>query len=139
VSWLKKPTAQEILETRLLAQWRRGRLETNLQLLPLELLLRHQCRRLEIEEAARARMALHQAQRPLRKKIRSMIRSGTRRLVQRLSRHRSLQLLRPLLVRNRRWLLVKLLVLLVRCLRLAIHLSRLCRGKRPHSGHCSSN
>ena len=122
VSWLKKRDQQQQQETELLRQWRRSRLQARMENLPLELLLRHQSRRLaEIAEAELEKTGSLPVHRRLRRLIRKKIGSASGWLAKRpfnwLSRRRSLQPLRRSLVQARRRLLLFLLVSVVRILR----------------------
>jgi hypothetical protein len=136
MSWfLRKPNPQARLEKELLRQWRRGRRQTNLSLLPLDLILRVQSLRMAATAAAEPEKTdCLPAQKKLRQRIGEKIWSGSAWLVKRLlkwlSRRRSLHWLRPALIQGRRRLLVSLLAFLLRCLRLAVCLCRLFRGFR---------
>lgn len=120
MSWKLNP--QQLQEAELLRQWRRSQMEVRLQVLPLEFLLRSQCRYLEaIEEDALARTGCLPVHRKLMRLTKKMIRSASAWLVKRpllwLSQRRSLLWLRPALVQGRRRLVCLLLLLLVRALR----------------------
>jgi len=120
--WRRKPDPQKQLEAALLRQWRRRRLEDSLSSLPLELMLRHQSRRLAaIEEDVLAKTGLLPARRRLKRLIAKKLRQTSELLVKRplnwLCRRRCLQPLRRAVVQSRRRLLVKLLEVLVRSLR----------------------
>ncbi len=119
MSWRRKPDPQKELEKALLQQWRRRRLETRLQNLPLEFMLRLQCRRMEaIEEDVLAKTGSLPVRRRLKRLTRNAIGTASRLIVKQplnwLCRRRCLQPLRHRLVQGRRRLLVWMLTLLVR-------------------------
>ena len=102
--------------------WRLGRLQSRLEDLPLELLLRHQFRSMEeIEEANLERTGSLPVLRLLKRRTKKLIWSASKRLALRplrwLSRLRSLQPFRVRLVQARRRLLLGALLLVVRILR----------------------
>ena len=122
MSWLRKPSLQQQKETELLRQWRRGRLLSRLEDLPLEFLLRRELHQLQKkQEDVLAKTGLLPVHRKLRRLTKNTIRSATSWLVKRplrwLSRRRSLQPLRRALVQARRRLLLSLLTAVVRLLR----------------------
>ena len=93
-----------------------------LQVLPLEFLLRSQCRYLEaIEEAEKERTGLLPVHLKLKRRIKRKIWSASAWLVKRplkwLSQRRSLRWWRPALVQARRRLVLLVLLLLVKALR----------------------
>jgi len=137
VSWFR-PTPQEQTEARLLAQWRRGRLQRKLSELPLELFLWLQCRRLKKTRAAGPAKTGSRPDRPQRRSwMPGKIPTGIKCLARQLNPLRCLQ--RPRLVQARRRLLVLLLVLLVRFLRLLLPLPRWFRGIRARCARFSSS
>lgn len=137
MSWLKKPTPQEQLEARLLAMARAARLETWLSNLPLEFLLRHQCRHSEATAAANpAKMDSSQDRLRLLRLIRTKTpnANGTpERLKNWLIRRPCLQRLRTAFIQFRRRLMVRAL-----CLALRLLMKR-SRGTPPTFGPCSMN
>jgi hypothetical protein len=139
VSWLKKATPQEQLEARLLKQARLAHLEMWAENLPLEFLLRLQCRHLEATaEANPATMDLSQDPAKLWQRIKKKMQSANAMLAplkEWLSRRPFLQRLRMATVQLRRRLMVQALCLV---LRLAFKVTR-SRGTRPPSAPCSKN
>lgn len=122
MSWSQKPDPKNQLETALLRQWRRRRLQDRLSNLPLEFLVRQQSHRLaRLEEDVLAKTGCLPVHRRLKRLTRNAIANGRKLIVSRplnwLCRRRCLQPLRRVLVQGRRRLLVKFLQLLVRALR----------------------
>ena len=122
---LKKKSPQQLLEAQLLRQWQQSMRETNLQLLPLRLVLWYQCQSLEAtEEAKRDRTGLPQGRRRPSKRIAIKMLGASATNVKRasawLSRRRCLQPVRRLAIQLSRRAGLKLLTLLMRAYKLQL-------------------
>jgi len=119
MNWFQKPTPKQERENLLLRQWRQARLQTRLEFLPVELMLKVQCRSLAATQPdatprnSNSRSILQRVRRNVAKRMRS----ASDYVGQTLSRRRCLQPLRRLLVQSKRRLTIFLLVRLLRLLR----------------------
>jgi hypothetical protein len=129
--WLrKKPkTPEQLLEARLLDLWRRRRLESQVELFPLWLMLKHQSLKLaairrDEKQNSNTRPELPRATKSGEKPTPIAKLQPVRSLIKFLSRRRCLQPVRVSLVQLRRKILIGAVTLLVKAVR------RQFRGRR---------
>lgn len=132
MNWFQKLTPEQERENRLLRQWRQARLQTRLELLPVELLVKAQLSNLAATQRAALLPRASSSPSTLPKVNRNVarrIKSASASVVATLSRRPCLQPLRRVLVNSRRRVMLFLLVRALRLVRWSLR-HQASRGRR---------